>query len=71
MTKKYPFVPRVAFTAKETGLAHIVCGNGAHYVWIEFYNEKYALDGYWKECEPLPHSLRWQQIRDEDDAKAP
>lgn len=51
MIKDYPYVPRVTFAGIQHGDAHIVCGNGAHYLWS-------AEQEQWIELAPLPNSAQ-------------
>ena len=51
MTKEYPYVPRVAFATNRDFDAHIVCGNGAHYLWNDGQQQ-------WVELAPVPDSAR-------------
>jgi hypothetical protein len=51
MTKEYPYVPRVAFATNRDFEAHIVCGNGAHYLWNDGQQQ-------WVELAPVPDSAR-------------
>jgi hypothetical protein len=48
MANQFPFVPALTFTHTD-GVAHVLCGNGAHFVWS---------GDTWTELEPIPQSAR-------------
>lgn len=62
-SQELPFVPRLTFY-DPNGIPHIVCGNGAHFIWAR------VEDAWmWKEEQPLPGSARNEQKNREESAK--
>ncbi len=55
--------PRVSFTGVYKGTVHILCDNGAHYMWRDRWDhDSDTINGSWEELTPVPGSVRWFEL---------